>query len=299
MIRVCLVLGFCTTIISQDGGGADPRFTLTITSINAEDNRPAAGIGIRIGELNPPENETPIVLELKTAANGTASFNKLRPGEYSVQVTEAPEGGFAVERQKNVNITANQEFELRLPPGATLTGKVILRGATLKPPILVSVFQRSSGGNALGISRTIHLDQAGGFKVANLNAEKPVEMFVSVEGSLQRGYKSLELRRRQPTDAGEITLEPIDKTQRSIAGRVTLNGQAPAFAGISALSKSPIGGTYVLCLVYAAEDGSYEILGLPPGGYSITVLGVVKNAEIKQVEVKIGETAAVSFEITE
>ena len=250
--------------------------------------------------------------------DGSFVFPNVPPGDYVVQAMRAREGnrGFSEFGAQFVTIAegAPKPLTITTLPGATLTGRIVHEGPSSLPRMerpsfmpFPTDFDRAPaiGGGTFSMSQRAD----GTFTVAGLFGPTRFRMM----GSQDDWYlKSITIGGLDITDI------PFDfglGTQTVAGAEVVVSNAAAAIGGhVTDSASAPVGSYSVIVfstdrskwfttsrflrLARPAQDGSFEVLGLPPGEYWVAAVDPVEGNEVSGDWLKPETLEQLSFRAT-
>lgn len=162
-----------------------------------------------------------------------------------------------------------REIEIRMRRGASVTGRLTYQGQSLRSRAIGIVQRDRSVGHFLG-ETTQATDGEGGFAFVDLQPNEPYVLY-----SLCNEKADLPVLKTLPlTTAGEN--ETTSLGELSLLPGLTLAGCIELPAGVAMpadaklhLSRDP---AWDWCEIALAGDGAFEVRGLPPEVYSVSII---------------------------
>ncbi len=244
-----------------------------------------------------------IMGRIPVGSDGAFTFRNVAPGTYVIQAYGRPVGGGNLGRAPFgfLPLTLSgggdmTDLALKVPPGATARGKILLDGDA-PPPVPNRVLVSPSPINAVsapvvGVPPNRVTRDDWTFEVSNMSG---IRMLRVIVGSPQWFLKKVMLNGKDITD------EPIDFRNGDVDGlEVTLTSRAPTLDGTVTDGEKP--ATDYSVIVFADEpskwvfpsryfeqgrpgpQNNFRIQGLPPGNYLAVALPPVQGTDWQDPE---------------
>lgn len=203
----------------------------------------------------------------KTDASGRFSLEGLGSGIYEVRAVRR---GYMEARLPDVDIDRAGELTVTLRSGATITGRILgLDVSREEKPLRVS-----AAGDGVQTNGTV--DPNGTYRIEGAPVGK-IGIRAFTTGATRR---STELAEIETDNGGSYTVDLEFKEHNTIRGRITLDGAPMRGGNISVLRR---GGPRVSAGATIADDGGYELQGIPTGQYNVMIFNPIAGVEYMTV----------------
>jgi hypothetical protein len=194
----------------------------------------------------------------RTDSGGNFRLEGIEPGLHTF---EARKTGLADGQVENVDVRTGAPVRIVMPMGATITGRVT--GVDSAELSRVQVVAISDGGDASAM-----VGSSGAFRIDGAPTGS-VRVFARMTGF---GGSNTETKTVEVQSGGQAVVDLEFRTDTLVSGRVTKNRRALDGAMVRFTPKSAA----IQTRATATTDsrGEYELKGLAPGDYDVTVLGM-------------------------
>ena len=294
-----------TTIADGNGGLQQDSFTVTfvnepygnllIEKTDKDTNRYLSGAVYRVTYLPGAGDTHRFTTDVMTDGTGMASLTKLKPGSYSVEEIEAPEGYLLESKKEIVTVTSGETAIYHgvnsHKPGISIykydpNNDIPLSGAVFRIEGIDNSFSGEYQTNLRGMI-TVEDLPAGSYKVTEVKA--PTGYVISGEAmqtvELSPGQLSAQLVFENLEEA-KLEIKKLDKDTGE-----AVQGAAFQIRGIDTSYKNDF---------ITDKDGRIFITGLKPGSYEIVETEAAPGYELNtenrtSLELKAGETSELVF----
>lgn len=214
----------------------------------------------------------------RTDSSGSFQMEGIEPGLYTF---EARKSGMGDGRAENVDIRSGAPVRIVMPAGATITGSV--SGIDAADYARVQVVATSDAGSSSAM-----VTSSGTFRVDGAPTGS-VRVFARMTGF---GGSNTETKTVEVQSGSQAVVDLEFRTDTRVSGRVTKNRRAVDGAMIRFSPKSP--AVQTRSTVTTDSRGDYEVTGLAPGDYDVTVIGM-QNLSNYSTETRV--QGSTSFDI--
>jgi protocatechuate 3,4-dioxygenase beta subunit len=194
----------------------------------------------------------------RTDSAGNFRMEGIEPGRYTFEARKSGMGDGILE---DFDVRTGAPVRIVMPAGATITGSV--RGIDASEYARVQVVASADSGSASAM-----VSSSGSFRIDGAPTGS-VRVFARMTGF---GGSNTETKTVEVQTGGQAVVDLEFRTDTSVSGRVTKNGRTVDGAMVRFSPKSAA----VQTRATATTDsrGNYEVTGLAPGDYDVTVIGM-------------------------
>jgi len=193
-----------------------------------------------------------------TDSSGNFTMEGIEPGRYTF---EARKSGMGDGRVEDVDVRTGAPVRIVMPAGATITGSV--RGVDAADYSRVQVVASADSGSASAM-----LASSGSFRIDGAPTGS-VRVFARMTGF---GGSNTETKTVEVQTGGQAVVDLEFRTDTVVSGTVTKNGKTVDGAMIRFVPKSA--AIQTRSTATTDSRGNYEVTGLAPGDYNVTVIGM-------------------------